>query len=1068
MKPARVSVHFHSVTEKLIPHDTIFAFTNPSDLRDTTLSRACSLYTASASIKSSNDSLPQQGLAGITEDIFEFRGGTAQDEKAQDGIIIGDANVSNLEDSQNLHGKSNGLTSADYTNSRSPSITTQRSLLPHNPNNMDKALPPTPEDLACKKKSPGSVKEYSNYETRPSMDGRGSSQSARPSARHLYSPYEYKPKVKLGPRPSVDFVGRSDAFDSRSYDLRPVSTLPAGLRMPTRKAVLAKSTPWQAQPIHTGIPEKAANRDQHLPNVPLTPRLIPDGKLSVLSNGFPSPARTLKMPELTSPKMTPEKQRLMKALQLRQKQLAARKSANEPGVQRLSTESEFSKPEIDESILSAIVDTSCSSEEASRLEGSPISIPETVEGPSTQASSITDGEETVGRQRLESEAACKIANFESQSLLSKLVPQDIDLSRVDMKHKTSELQEWQDDGKADGLLKRNATDVNQLQLSAKNSSVTLNKDLAQRVHLDQELPTSLLSDQVHSRDGLPMKDPTDICTEELGESMIVLDDQSAENEIQSLEDRIPASDAPAVEAANTDMVRPLLVRRSSLSESIQIPTDVRPHEVPLPPIDEHEEMSLSPRQAAFRELSGPHPTVKAESEPHPVPPPANRQSQDSDLMTERPSTPDLVVQKPAERQEWRHGLINPVKRESSPDQSDEHFLSDDSFMEELKSATVQEAKPVSVSKSPSKPVISRSESEQKPNVAKGTSRSVSSPLNQPHKDGEITKSSQLSTALSSRSLSAAHLHSDPQQAQAPLPKKLGVSSGISQRIKALEQLSGRPASPSSPISPSNPSSFISLRKTSLRVQSTSEPKNNSNNQSRISAVHPSNTHPPPAPSPEVMKSSSFNHVRESESSGPGSVSVTATIVRDANNISPEGLPNPSEPRTMDLHKSPLVVEHQKMGPPPLSPLRPPRLSYARHSSTRSGSTSSSEQKPEPPKALRRDSFASIRSKSSRAGSEVDFPHTLSDSSPGGASGVTSLDGIHEEKKGSRRSRLLKRMSSISSTSKRSIAHALSPGPKEAPILERQEPIHETFSRSVDIGDVNVQFPDTLVRSKHQP
>ena len=47
-------------------------------------------------------------------------------------------------------------------------------------------------------------------------------------------------------------------------------------------------------------------------------------------------------------------------------------------------------------------------------------------------------------------------------------------------------------------------------------------------------------------------------------------------------------------------------------------------------------------------------------------------------------------------------------------------------------------------------------------------------------------------------------------------------------------------------------------------------------------------------------------------------------------------------------------------------------------------------------------------------------------------------------------------------SRRSIAHALSPGPKEAPIIERQEPVQEAPSTSVDVGDVNVQFPDNLV------
>ena len=149
----------------------------------------------------------------------------------------------------------------------------------------------------------------------------------------------------------------------------------------------------------------------------------------------------------------------------------------------------------------------------------------------------------------------------------------------------------------------------------------------------------------------------------------------------------------------------------------------------------------------------------------------------------------------------------------------------------------------------------------------------------------------------------------------------------------------------------------------------------------------------------------------------------------------------------------------QMGPPPLSPLKPPRPRFGRYASTRSGSSSSNEQKLEPSPNTRRESFASIRSKSSRAGSEVELPHTLSDSS---LSGVASLDGTQDEKKDSRRSRLLRRMSSISTMSRRSIAHALSPSPKQSPIIERQEPVQEGPSTAVDVGDVNVQFPDTLV------
>ncbi len=93
-------------------------------------------------------------------------------------------------------------------------------------------------------------------------------------------------------------------------------------------------------------------------------------------------------------------------------------------------------------------------------------------------------------------------------------------------------------------------------------------------------------------------------------------------------------------------------------------------------------------------------------------------------------------------------------------------------------------------------------------------------------------------------------------------------------------------------------------------------------------------------------------------------------------------------------------------------------------------------------------------------SEASLPRSTSDTS---SSALGSVEEGAEEKKESRKSRLLKRMSSISSASRKSLVHAFSPTLKgEDPIVEG-EVVTESLPTIVDIGDVNVQFPDTLVR-----
>lgn len=1135
---ARVSVHFRSVTEKLTPHDTIFAFNKAAELHDSALSAACSLHAANSSFKPSNHSNPPPSLAGITEDVWESRADNAEqhgNDKRQKRISLA---RQTSRDSQTRSERLNGGASAKPVHEKSTSITTTRSLQrARTISSVDKALPPIPKEanrervvdmherISLERIAPRSILDHSDDETRPAVEGRISSQSARPSTRDLYDAYGHKQKVKLGPRPSTESTGRSDNVD-RTNHFRPVATLPAGLRMPTRKPAprTAELERPQSQQTQRTFPSSLPQTEKP-PSAPVTPIQIPDRKIPLVYKGLLTPAKT--PVEANSAKITPEKRRLMKALQLRQKQLAAQKATTSVGIEDTPPELEYTKPELDDSILSAISYASnpeadpdivhvavrdLSKEDPRNVEASPISIPEISDGPSTQASSITDEEDLAAQKGEESNLGEDAALPQDHIVPSQISDAnncpETSYDRQTGSHQSSQVDNLRGYACAnsdqsvltgpDELVRPSAVEEGtaaehvdlqrkvkpaivvgdpQVLTSGKEVSTgNLAEDCEKAVPTSSSATSFVVGDSEDRTKGgaASMLEPhgTDNSatpperrqsaqpdvTPILNIEMLALDvDFKDQSLSQNTSPKI--SEPPFERDALSSQASPP-VKDGGITETVcdegsssLYPVDhIKPFQVPLPPIGGHEESRLMSDGIALQASLVPSSATQIES-PSQVSQ-TKRTSQDSELTTTRPSTSETISEQQAERQTRRRSVVNPQQRLSSPEHSDEQFLSDDSFMEELKSATLQEAKPISVSKSPIKPVFSRSDSDQRFADPTKANRSVSSPLDQPGKDEEILSPSRLPTPLSSRSLSANQaLRPESQQTSAPIPKKLGVSSGISQRIKALEQLSSRPSSPQS-ISPSNASASITQRKTSFRSHPvTSDAKSNLTNKSR-----PSSTYPSPSPSPEAVKSNPFNHLNQAGYSQPESISVTATIVRDPRNKKPEMPLNPAEPRTLDLHQSPLVVEHQKMIPPPLSPLKPPRPPYTRYSSARAGSSSSTEQKVETPQTTRRDSFASMLSRSSRAGSEADLPRSLSDS----IIGITNREESREDKKDSRRSRLMKRMSGISSMSRRSIVNALSPSPKEAPRFERQESIAEMPPSVVDVGDVNVQFPDTLV------
>ena len=948
---ARVAVHFQSVLEKLAPYDAIFSFVNPSELKDTKLSSACSLHTMSASVKSSSDSLRQSGLAEIVEDAHENQSGAISDKSVKRGR---GQSISSVGSRVRSAPSKDRVDHHTIKHTPSPSQSSTRTVRDTN-----KALPPTPHHS-----------NHSLKEPNIDVDVQSTPQSRWPSIRDLPKPYEYKPKVKLGPRPSLDWNSQSPISDpsSRPNVFRPVSTLPPSIRMPSRQPV--SSRPKSQNSVKNGV-KVTPPKFTLSPPLPILSTQLSTPHSHARTNGIGTPVRAI---ESKSPGMTPEKRRLMKALQLRQKQMAMRSLTpnhdNDHGsirptfdVNDISLKESISfctsKEEIhdvhvvikdtdeDPEMIGVVIEA-VSEPDPPMIDSSPISVLDTSDGPSTQASSITDDEE----------------------------------------HAVSKAHE-----------------------------------------LMETSQPSLLEDP-----GL------------LG---MILSDEPVSAEIVGghegfwrQENQIP----------------------TPKSLDIHMET-VQPHEIPLPPVDADEEFSLGPQTQVFAgEWSlKPLQHLNAGS----VLPPIAAQHLHSykGVDVPRPPSGGIVGDNGGDLVSPKRGFTRSLRRVSSAENSDDQFLSDDSFMEELGSATVQEAKPISVSLSKTSimPLFPKPPVEHSLNEPITSSRSFSNPSKSENREEASLLPPRLLVPVSSRSFSAAaNPPSQPSwQASAIALKKVGVSSGISQRIKALEQLSSRPTSPSSPLhpavgSPGSSPTVNSIRKSSQCIQPatnnlTQEKKSGIRNLKVFTAKNLSGV---PA-SDRKESPANEKSVDKSRRSRPSSISATKPNAQDLQQIVPVVQTNSLEQNKVDLNENSSVVG---------SANNTSTTSLSRHlgpkiKSTRSMSSSSTDLRNEPSEASRRNSFASRKSTSNGKTSDVDLPRSASDKSLNAAIGA---EGPKEDRKESRKSRLFKRMSNISSSSRRSIVQALSSSSKEEPIVEHQETPCGNFPTTRDMGDVNIQFPDTLV------
>lgn len=461
----------------------------------------------------------------------------------------------------------------------------------------------------------------------------------------------------------------------------------------------------------------------------------------------------------------------------------------------------------------------------------------------------------------------------------------------------------------------------------------------------------------------------------------------------------------------------------------------------------------------------------------------------------------------ASKRKKRAGLVEPIRTDldvtdRSHAGSEANFSSDDDLMDELQSAVVQEAKPISVSKSPMTSHFPTPDGNDDGRFL----RASSNPLLNDGRQSQFL--SPLTTPNSGRSVSASasYMNSLAQQSSRPIVKKVNLGSGISQRIKALEKLSkAAPAAETPPTSSSSASAtFFSVRRASVRNSKAPSIVDRTNSLTRNNTNTPS---PPTSQnsSPEALKLHNRSESVQSrvdalaanpspigQRQRPESISVTARIIRDPNHPYPaksEAGKNPLDYTPLDLKQSPLVIDHQR-GSPGKEPFDE-RLSSS--SSKGSKTTTTLKDKRSSMTVMKdfikegRASFSEHRRSSTieSSGSSVLSPglppsaHSVKSprlgrspsissrkSGRGGPSPTRSMDAspTKEDGKSNRASRLLRRMSSSMSSSRKNLINAISPTLREEsePPIDSVRDLQSPTITSINIGDVNVQFPDTLL------
>lgn len=889
--------------------------------------------------------------------------------------------------------------SPEDTNDKRLSQASDATAVPPKAKNDESHIPPTPESEVDARSETASVRSVSRRRfldqfQQDSFERRSSTQSMRPSLQELHYAAPYRQKVKTEHRPSADINGRPRTAGSmsRGQEHRPTAALPAGVR--SRKPAGHPSRP-KSTPDVPPVPTLASLR-----NAPPVPLLIPPPTLSIGKTKLSPGAKS--MNALPSSGMSPEKQRLMKALELRKKQME--KKTQE--LQKKQAQKAVVQPTINE----VAEDKEKIEQHPTKNDTRDLTPPETGNTTVTEPPAVT----TNGIEDKKPLTAA-IAKADSAVEMVALVSKDAEpsVSSIEVEEDARSDVENTPDKQADEQgLKPELNEQTSLQDDVKQKTETTNdEENAQNSEEETMTPRTSDSDNTIKAFGPPdvEEEETNI-TDETGATAEapVVNTTVRETTVETPETNEPSERSQAnneddqtelitIVASVNDLKPESQEVTPATTEEVQENAILQAEDIPLPLESGDDFKDQVPTKAALEPVS----TVQEQ----PLPQPEQAEIEKSEKQK-------------------RLALLEPIQVPTPDFSDDENLLSDDSLMEELKSATVQEAQPVSVGKGPLS-----ADGEPRTPLEAWQTRAVSNPSRRPNELSSLSGET--------RSISATFIDNNNQGSVRPAPvmqaKKVNVSSGISKRIKALEMFSNNPAPPGNLVPPGNvasPAASSAFEKFRKRA---SVSLNGNLPSATTTSVRSSFI--------SVAESSPLNRSDSRSLPKTNSVSVTARIVRDPSTPSTEPSASPLDANVFGLQRSPLIVRHD---------------SFDTQASEHAPSDSATE--------LRSNNFSRPGTDTtvSRSESRASLRSQVEDwSNRNGSTG--DLVSNSDDKKDSRRSRFMRRMSSLRSPTRKSL---ISPPPgidkQRVPSPHAEQSTQSSSVPAIDIGEVNVQFPDTLL------
>ena len=1093
---ARVVVHFKALTDHLAQqYDGIVTIGAASELTERSLETA----PKSLSDQPISSSAPKSDTGSQigTNGHFTRPNRSSQSLVTSEGTVTGESDGSASENIRRPLRSLRGTSGSEERAMPSQKADTLRPMTsPASPSNG--SFLDLDEPLPNMYKGPLEFMGQSSFEETESRP-RTSIQSTRTMGSVNYTGYTtFSGKPKLHARPSLLDRQRphTSASVPRRQEHRPISTLPPGVSI-KRKAGDPKANGRGPETSPHALSTKS------LPMLPPEAQAATNNDLSVQPS---SPRRVPhvadQMQRITASQMTPEKERLMRALAIRRANLSSSRANQDHAEEILSpigsnrrNRSTLADTQTEPAILASLNQQATASD-------------------AQEANAVASTLDEISSQSTDCEVPIHIED--DQIPLMQVIPHD---PGIDKQPTT-------------GYPMPNSGIMDSNEAKLTSSALPLSTDLP--MFVEEESSPNIVQNMLVGERSTPRDLPTavaqSIVVPEDSNQVAIPSSHTAQKGSEDVPLLLAREPSPVPDTATTPIVSSIPepaepTREHAIDEETpfhsavsvglvrqypeQIEVGLQMLESPHNPTQEVTIQDLKPPEQP-RPVPGSHPTPGSDSmlEPETTRTESEYDQEASDEQTDGTAlvgTMSGTTQTEEEQHMLKDEMSTTVR--SADNESELSTLSDsDSLIESLQTARIENATPILVTPmSPSFPQFQRPRTPsagrllddkgpqgEENNLLRPMTGGTPRPRTQESIIGVVGSGSGSGTMKGYGELSGLKT------------KTVNVSRGISQRIKALEMISSRSGSPqgasrpptangmASPplIVPSSSQTSVKERSTSItnfakEAQTPTSPKGKLPPTSKPSSfaeltglsklkVHglgKSEVARPVADKPEPAEQriqSTVEASRPNNSRSRSSVSVIARIIRSPGGGKANHDPQNIDSSSMQLHQSPITIEHQlgtDEAQSPSSRLRAQDPMASLNGNTHKG---------------RRMSASSRRSSVSRT--RARSPARTSMSSSSIAAFEDPEDATSDRrKKESRRSRIMKRMSSLSSNSRKSQAakrnSARSPPVAEEDSEENIDPMSripengttvpsESFlgeQRKVLLDkEVNVQLPDSLL------